>query len=75
MPDYTLDPARRLCRLREPPPRPPRGRKSRLADDDVRRMRYDYWSGRKTQPRLAADWGLTQQEVSLIVNFKRLAWV
>lgn len=70
-----IDHATRSCRLRTPPDPPVTGRPSRLEPGEVRRARYDYWTGARTCRRIARDMDVTPTAASLILRFKRLAWV
>lgn len=73
--DLAIDRITQTCRLKEPPAPPPRGRRSKLTPEEVRYGRYMYWSGRSAARTFAELWGLTPMNVSLIMNFKTLAWM
>lgn len=73
--DLEMDRERKTCRLKDPPPKPKRGRPTKLTPEQVRYGRYMYWSGRSRQAEAIDSWGLTKNAVSDIMNFKTLAWM
>lgn len=75
MSDLILDRANETCALRDRPPAPRTGRPTRLTDEQVRRGRYLYWTGRVTAAALAVEWGLTRRAAAKVCSFVTLRHV